>query len=203
MDYSFFDENKIIPVVVINDINDTLPKLNALSKGGIKVAEITFRTDCAEEAIRLASKSMDGMLIGAGTVINESQCIRAIEAGAKFIVSPGLSEEVAKVCKDNDIAYLPGVVTPTEIIKAISLGFTTLKFFPAGAYGGIKTLKALSAAFVNVKFVPTGGVDESNMLEFLSQKFVRAIGGSWMMKGTLEDIERTSKEAINKLEELK
>ena len=196
--YDFLNEHKIVPVVVLNKIDDTLPTLQALSKGGIKVAEITFRTSCAEEAIKIAASSNEcsDMLIGAGTVINSDQCERAIKAGAKFIVSPGFGPDVAETCIKYDIPYLPGVCTPTEIMAALKFGLTTLKFFPAGAFGGIKTLKALSAAFPQVKFLPTGGVDAENMTEFLSQKFVAAIGGSWMMKGDFSDIERLSKEAV-------
>ncbi|MCR4790938.1 MAG: bifunctional 4-hydroxy-2-oxoglutarate aldolase/2-dehydro-3-deoxy-phosphogluconate aldolase [Treponemataceae bacterium] len=204
MKYNFLETHKIVPVVVINKLEDTIPTLSALSKGGINVAEITFRTSCAEDAIKLASSSIEcaKVLIGAGTVINKGQCLRAIKAGAKFIVSPGFSKDVFKVCKKHDIPYLPGVCTPTEIMMAKECGLNILKFFPAGAYGGIKTLKALSAAFPDVKFLPTGGVDASNMNEFFAQKFIAAIGGSWMVKGDLiaqgkfDEIERLSKEAV-------
>ena len=199
MDYAFLNENKIVTVVVIKNVQDTLPTLEALSKGGVKVAEITFRTACAKEAIELASKSCKDMLIGAGTVINAQQCEEAIGAGARFVVSPGFSADVLAVCNKYGITYLPGVVTPTEIMLAKSYGLTVLKFFPAGAYGGVKTLKALSAAFPDVKFLPTGGVDVNNADEYLAQPFVAAIGGSWMMKGNCEDIERLSKEAVERL----
>lgn len=195
----FLKEHKIVPVVVIKELKDTLPTLNALSKGGIKIAEITFRTACAKDAISLASKQCKDMLIGAGTVINEEQCEQAIEAGAKFIVSPGFSAEVLGVCHKHDVPYLPGVVTPTEIMLAKSFGLNVLKFFPAGAYGGAKTLKAISAAFPDVKFMPTGGVDIDSAVEYLKQPFVVAVGGSWMMKGSFEDIERLSKEAVERL----
>ena len=201
MNYDFLNVHKIVPVVVINKIEDTIPTLQALSKGGIKVAEITFRTDCAEEAIKLACSSKDcqEMLIGAGTVINSDQCERAIKAGAKFIVSPGFGSDVAQTCQKYDIPYLPGVCTPTEIMAAKAFGLKILKFFPAGAFGGLKTLKAISAAFPDVKFLPTGGVDAENMTDFLTQKFVAAVGGSWMMKGDYSDIERLSRQAIEKL----
>ena len=203
MDYSFFDSNRIIPVIVINNIEETIPKLTALKQGGIKIAEITFRTAAAEDAIKTASKHFKDMLIGAGTVVNRIQCIKAIEAGAKFIVSPGLSEEVAQICKENDIAYLPGTVTPTEIMHAKNLGFLIVKFFPAEAYGGLKTIKALSAAFPDIKFVPTGGIDQSNFTDYLSQKYIAAIGGSWMMKGSPEEIEMLTSAAVKKLSEVK
>ena len=203
MSYEFLNEHKIVPVVVINKIEDTIPTLQALSKGGIKVAEITFRTECAEEAIKLAANSQEcrDILIGAGTVINSDQCEKAIKAGSKFIVSPGFGEDVAKTCMKYDIPYLPGVCTPTEIMAAKRCGLKILKFFPAGAFGGLKTLKAISAAFPDVKFLPTGGIDGENLTDFLSQKFVVAVGGSWMMKGSFEDIERLSKEACEKLKE--
>ena len=141
------EQMRLVPVVTIQRIEDADEMLGALVAGGLPVAEICFRTDCAEEAIKLAVKKYPDMLVGAGTVINKEQCERAIKAGAKFIVSPGLSEEVAEVCKEKDVPYLPGIVTPTEIMKALSLGLTNLKFFPAGNFGGLNTIKALSAAF--------------------------------------------------------
>lgn len=202
MDYSFLNENKIIPVVVLNSVDETVVKLDALRRGGINAAEITFRTDCAKDALSTAVKAFPDMLVGAGTVINETQCREAIAAGAKFIVSPGYSPEVAAVCKREDVPYVPGVVTPTEIIAAKADGFGILKFFPAEAYGGIKTLKALSAAFPDVKFVPTGGVEEDNLKNYLSQKFVIAAGGSFMMKGTPADIERISARATAIVKEI-
>lgn len=195
MDYSFFQDHKIVPVVVLNSVEDTLPTLNAMKKGGITVAEITFRTACAKDAIALASKEAEGMLIGAGTVINATQCRSAIEAGAKFIVSPGFDQGVYEVCVEKDVPYIPGVVTPTEIMNAVGKGLTILKFFPAGVFGGLKALKAVSAAFPGVKFLPTGGVDETNAPEFLSQKFIIGVGGSWMMKGSLDDIENACRRA--------
>ena len=199
MDYSFLNEHKIVPVVVIKQLEDTLPTLDALFRGGIKVAEITFRTACAKDAIELAAKSRPDMLIGAGTVINAEQCEAAIAAGAKFVVSPVLSLDVLAVCNKYGVPYLAGVVTPTEIMLAKNNGLSVLKFFPAGAYGGVKTLKALSAAFPDIKFLPTGGVDAENAEEYLKQPFVAAIGGSWMMKGSYEDIERQSREAVKRL----
>lgn len=199
MDFSFLEKNKIVPVVVIKKIEDTIPTLEALSYGGIKAAEITFRTACAKEAIELAAKNCKDMLIGAGTVINAEQCEQAIGVGAEFVVSPGFSADVLNVCCKYDVPYLPGVVTPTEIMLAKSFGLSVLKFFPAGMYGGVKTLKALSAAFPDVRFLPTGGIDVNNANEYLEQPFVAAIGGSWMMKGSFEDIERLSKEAVERL----
>lgn len=181
------EQYKIVPVVTIQKIEDAAEMLEGLVKGGLPVAEICFRTECAEEAIKLAIKKYPDMLVGAGTVINKGQCERAIKAGAKFIVSPGLSKEVAKVCREKGIPYLPGVVTPTEIMKALALNLTYLKFFPAGDYGGLNTIKALSAAFPQVRFMPTGGVSLENMNEYLSFPKIFACGGSWMMKGIIEE----------------
>ena len=190
------EQMRLVPVVTIQRIEDADEMLGALVAGGLPVAEICFRTDCAEEAIKLAVKKYPDMLVGAGTVINKEQCERAIKAGAKFIVSPGLSEEVAEVCKEKDVPYLPGIVTPTEIMKALSLGLTNLKFFPAGNFGGLKTIKALSAAFPQVRFMPTGGVSLENMNEYLSFPKIFACGGSWMMKGTAEEIEEKTRAAV-------
>ena len=179
--------DKVIPVVVIKDINDTEKTLSALRAGGINCAEITFRTACAEEAIKLAVKLFPDMNIGAGTVINEEQAIRAVNAGAKFIVSPGLSEKVALYVRKQGIPYYPGCVTPTEIMQALELGITTVKFFPANVYGGLKALKALSGPFPQIKFIPTGGVDLINLKEFLEFDKIFAVGGSFMMKGDITE----------------
>ena len=177
--------NRVVPVVVIRDIADTCPTLEALCDGGIPVAEITFRTACAAEAIRIGCEKFPEMMIGAGTVINAEQAKTAIGAGARFIVSPGLSADVAAVCREADVPYLPGCVTPTEIMAALEMGLTTLKFFPANVYGGLTALKALSAPFPQVRFLPTGGVDLKNIKEYLSFDKIAAVGGSFMMKGDI------------------
>ena len=177
---------KFIPVVVIKELSETDKILTALKNNGINTAEITFRTACAAEAIRYAVEHYPDMEIGAGTVINGAQCEAALEAGATFIVSPGLSVEVAKICGAKNIPYYPGCVTPTEIMMALELGITTVKFFPANVYGGLKALKALSAPFPQVKFIPTGGVDRSNIDEFLAFDKIAAIGGSFFVKESLE-----------------
>ena len=176
---------KVVPVVVIKELEDTIPTLQALVDGNLPVAEITFRTACAEEAIRLGVKTFPNMYIGAGTVINVEQAKRAIDAGAKFIVSPGLSDEVAEYCVKNGITYYPGCVTPTEIMKAISYGLKVVKFFPAQVYGGLKAIKALAGPFPQIKFLPTGGVDANYLKEFLDCDKIYAVGGSWMMKGDI------------------
>lgn len=184
---------QVIPVVVINDEKETTEVLSKLREGGINCAEITFRTACAKEAIAIGTKAFEDMNIGAGTVINAEQAKSAVQAGAKFIVSPGFSDEVARYCTDENIPYYPGCVTPTEIMRALSYGLNVVKFFPAGVYGGLKAMKALSAPFPQVRFIPTGGVDLSNLKEYLDFDKVYAVGGSFMMKG---DIVKNCKEIV-------
>lgn len=188
---------KIVPVVVLNSIEETLPKMQALIDGGLPCAEITFRTACAEEAIKLTVEKFPEMFVGAGTVINRDQCERAIAAGSKFIVSPGFSEEVADCCAEHGMLYLPGIVTPTEAMAAISKGLTTLKFFPASNYGGLKTIKAICAAFPYLHIMPTGGISADNILEYLAYDKIIACGGSWMMKGTPEEIKEATQKAVS------
>lgn len=175
-------ETGIVPVVVLNNVEDAVPLADALLKGGIDFMEITFRTECAAECISVISKEVPDMIVGAGTVLNVEQAKLAVDSGAKFIVSPGLDEATVKWAIENDIPVIPGAVTPTEIMKAISLGLKVVKFFPADVYGGIKAIKALSAPFGQVKFLPTGGVSEANLSEFASNKSVIAVGGSWVCK---------------------
>lgn len=177
---------KYIPVAVIKELSETDKILTALKNNGINCAEITFRTACAKEAIEYAVKNYPEMSIGAGTVINAKQCEDALKAGAQFIVSPGLSVSVAEICNERNIPYYPGCVTPTEIMQALELGITTVKFFPANVYGGLKALKALSAPFPQIKFIPTGGVDRSNIDEFLAFDKIAAIGGSFFVKEALD-----------------
>ena len=172
----------IVPVIKIDDAKDAAPLAKALIDGGLPCAEVTFRTACAKEAIAIIAKEYPEMIVGAGTVLTKAQVDDAIEAGAKFIVSPGIDEETVRWAIENDIPVIPGAVTPTEIMKAISLGLKTVKFFPADVYGGIKAIKALSAPFGQVQFLPTGGVSESNLAEFIGNKSVCAVGGSWVCK---------------------
>lgn len=179
---------RVVPVVVINKVEETIPTLKALCDGGLPIAEITFRTACAKEAIALGLKEFPDMLIGAGTVINAVQCKEAIDLGVKFIVGPGYSPEVSAMCKELNVPYFPGCVSPTEMMAAIAEGWTTLKFFPANVYGGLKAMKALAGPFPQVKFIPTGGVDASNLAEFLAWEKIEAVGGSWMMKGDHDEI---------------
>ena len=172
----------IVPVVVLNNADDAVPLAKALLKGGIDFMEITFRTECAADSIAVIAREVPEMTVGAGTVINLEQAERAVENGAKFIVSPGLDIGVVTWAQERGIPVIPGCVTPTEIMKAISLGLNVIKFFPADVFGGIKAIKALSAPFGQVKFLPTGGVSEANLKDFISNKSVAAIGGSWVCK---------------------
>ncbi|MBR2294106.1 MAG: bifunctional 4-hydroxy-2-oxoglutarate aldolase/2-dehydro-3-deoxy-phosphogluconate aldolase [Clostridia bacterium] len=190
---------KIVPVVVLKELDETIPTLKALCDGGLPVAEITFRTACAADAIRLGCEKFPDMLIGAGTVINAEQANRAIDCGAKFIVGPGFAAEVAEVCRARGVLYLPGCVTPTEIITAISYGLEIVKFFPCSNFGGLGTLKALAAAFPTMHFMPTGGISEDNVLEYLAFDKIIACGGSWMMKGSPEEIREKTARAVAKV----
>ena len=192
-------ETRVVPVVVLNTLEETLPKMQALVDGGLPCAEITFRTPCAADAIALTVKHFPDMLVGAGTVINREQCEKAIAVGSKFIVSPGFSEEVADCCKEHNMLYLPGIVTPTEAMAAIAKGLTTLKFFPASNYGGLKTIKAICAAFPYLRIMPTGGVNEENIMEYLAYDKIIACGGSWMMTGTPEEIKEKTAKAVAKV----
>ena len=178
--------DKRIPVVVIKEMSEVDKILPALENYGIHCAEITFRTACAAEAIAYACEKYPEMNIGAGTVINAEQCEKALEVGAKFIVSPGLSPAVAKICKLRGVPYYPGCVTPTEIMAALELGITTVKFFPANVYGGLKAMKALAGPFPQIKFIPTGGIDASNLEEYLAWEKIEAVGGSFYVKDALE-----------------
>lgn len=170
----------IVPVVVLEDAKDAVATANAMLAGGINVMEITFRTVAAAESIRRVSENCPDMLVGAGTVITLEQCREAVEAGAKFIVSPGFDESVVRWCVENGVAVTPGCVTPTEIMAAMKLGIRVIKFFPAGVYGGLEAMKAISAPFGGIKFIPTGGVNQDNLAEYASALFVHAIGGSWI-----------------------
>ena len=187
----------VIPVVTLAREADAVPVLGALQRGGLPVAEICFRTDCAAACIARGRKAFPDLCIGAGTVLDGAQCVRALEAGAQFIVSPGFSEEAAAVCAARKVFYLPGCATPTEIMRALAAGLTTLKFFPADVYGGLPAIRALSAAFPQVRFMPTGGVNLANMNEYLSFPNIFACGGSWMMQGSREEIAEKTRAAVH------
>ena len=170
----------VVPVVVIDKAADAAPTANALAAGGIDVMEITFRTDAAADALKEVSKNCPDIALGAGTVLTLDQCKKAVDSGAKFIVSPGFSREIAEWCVANGVLAMPGCVTPTEITEALSLGIKVLKFFPSNVYGGLSAMQALAAPFGMVKFVPTGGVSEKNMAEYMASPFIFAVGGSWI-----------------------
>ena len=170
----------VVPVVVLDDVKDAVPTAKALLAGGVDVMEITFRTAAAADSIKSASESCPDMLVGAGTVITLEQCKQAVACGAKFIVSPGIDEEVVRWCAENGVAVTPGCVTPTEIMAAMKLGLNVVKFFPAGVYGGLPAMKALSGPFGGIRFIPTGGVNEKNIGEFIAAPFIHAVGGSWV-----------------------
>lgn len=199
----------VIPVVVLENAEDAKPLAEALVKGGLPVAEVTFRTAAAKESIRIMSENYPEMLVGAGTVLSVSQVDEAVEAGAKFIVTPGFDEEVVDYCLSKDIPVFPGVITPTEVTMAVKKGLKVVKFFPASQFGGLKTIKALSAPFGMVKFMPTGGIDASNISEYLSSDKIIACGGSWMVKGDLvkakefDKIEALTKEAVELVKKIR
>lgn len=175
----------VVPVVVLEDEKDALPLAEALVKGGLPVAEVTFRTAAAEGSIKAMCEAYPEMLVGAGTVLSVEQVDRALKAGARFIVTPGFDEEVVDYCLANNIPVYPGTVTPSEVTKAVKRGLNICKFFPAEQYGGVSTIKALSAPFTTVKFMPTGGVSAKNLKDYLSCSKIVACGGSWMVKGDL------------------
>ncbi len=204
----FFEELHligIIPVVKIDDDSRAVALAEALRDGGLLSAEITFRTAAAEEAIRRISEAVPELVVGAGTVLTPEQAERALAAGARFIVSPGLGESVVALCRERGVPVTPGVATATEIQRALEMGLTTLKFFPAEANGGLKTLKALAAPFGQIQFIPTGGVNADNMLAYLRSAFVTAVGGSWMVKsdliaeGQFDTIRDLAREAVRKM----
>ncbi len=175
----------IIPVVVLNDTKDAEPLGKALVEGGIPCAEVTFRTEAAEESIRIMAEKFPEMLVGAGTILTTEQVDRAVAAGAKFIVSPGLNPKVVQYCIDKNIPVTPGIITPGEMEQAIELGLEVVKFFPAESFGGLKTIKSMAAPYNKMKFMPTGGISPSNVREYLAFDKIIACGGSWMVAGNL------------------
>lgn len=172
-------DNSIVPVATIDSTQKAVPLAKAMIKGGINVIEVTLRTDSALDSIRAISEANIGMCVGAGTVKTVTQCETAVRNGASFIVSPGLSEAIAECCAKLGVLYLPGCVTPTEITRAEELGISTVKYFPANLYDGIKGMKALTGPFPNVSFVPTCGINIDNVVEYVKEPFVLAAGGSW------------------------
>lgn len=200
---SQFQKLGIIPVVKIDNAKDAVPLAKALCEGGLPVAEVTFRTDAAEEAIRLMSEAYPEMLVGAGTVLTTEQVDKAVAAGAKFIVSPGLNPKIVKHCQEKNVPITPGTSSPTDIEMALELGLDVVKFFPAEASGGITKIKAMAAPYTKVKFMPTGGINAKNLQSYLDFPKIVACGGSWMVSGDLinagnfDEIRRLTREAVN------
>ena len=191
-----FQELGIVPVVVLDNAKDAEPLAKALCDGGLPCAEVTFRTDAAEESIRIMAQKFPHMLVGAGTVLTIDQVDRAVAAGAKFIVSPGLNPKVVKYCVEKNIPITPGVQTPSEIEQALEFGLDVVKFFPAEPAGGLKMIKALAGPYVNLKFIPTGGIITKNAPEYLAYDKILAVGGSWVASkdlinaGKFDEIEK-------------
>ena len=192
----------VVPVVVLKDTKDAIPLADALIAGGLSCAEVTFRTDAAEESIRLMSEKYPEMLVGAGTVLTTEQVDRAVNAGAKFIVSPGFDAEIVDYCLDKNIPVFPGCITPSEVAQAVKRGLKVIKFFPAEQAGGVAMIKAMGAPYTMVKFMPTGGISAKNLSEYLSCSNIVCCGGSWMVKGDLitegkfDEITALTKEAV-------
>lgn len=191
----------IVPVVVLNDAGDAKNLAQALVNGGLPCAEVTFRTEAAEESIRIMSKEFPQMLVGAGTVLSTEQADRAVAAGAKFIVSPGFNPTVVKHCLDKNIPVTPGTQTPSEMEQAMELGLDVVKFFPAEPAGGLNMIKAVAAPYTTLSFMPTGGINLGNVEAYLKYDRILACGGSWMVKGDLvsagkfDEIEKMTREA--------
>ena len=175
----------VVPVVVLNDTKDAAPLAKALVEGGLPCAEVTFRTEAAEESIRIMTTEFPEMFVGAGTVLTIDQVDRAVAAGAKFIVSPGFDPEIVDYCLSKDIPVYPGCITPSEVAQAVKRGLKVIKFFPAEQFGGVSTIKALAAPYTGVRFMPIGGVSAKNLESYLSFDKIVACGGSWMVKGDL------------------
>jgi 2-dehydro-3-deoxyphosphogluconate aldolase / (4S)-4-hydroxy-2-oxoglutarate aldolase len=192
---------RLVPVVVMRDARDAPPLAEALKAGGLGCAEITFRSAAAVEAIRAMAQDPD-MVVGAGTVLRPTQLEQALEAGAKFIVTPGFSAEVVKLARAASVPVFPGVATPTEIQMALEEGVEDVKFFPAEAMGGVVTLKALAGPFPTVRFIPTGGINAGRLAQYLELKSVLAVGGSWMVApdlladGRFDEVRRLAAEAV-------
>ena len=199
----------VVPVVVLNDAKDAAPLARALCEGGLPCAEVTFRTDAAEESIRIVTTEFPEMLVGAGTVLTPGQVDRAVAAGAKFIVSPGFDSEIVDYCLEKEIPVFPGCITPSEVALAVKRGLKIVKFFPAEQFGGVAAIKALAAPYVGLKFMPTGGINAKNLERYLSCDKIVACGGSWMVKGDLikagkfDEIKAMTEEAVKLVAEIR
>lgn len=193
---------KIIPVVALDSADDAEPLADALVAGGLPVAEITLRTDAALEAIRKL-RHRDDLLIGSGTVHSAAQAEASVEAGAKFVVTPGFNPKTVAWCVENNVPIFPGISSPTDLESALEHGLEVVKFFPAETLGGVKTLKAFSGPYGGIKFIPTGGIDAGNLADYLNLSCVVACGGSWMVKSSLfadrnfGEVERLTREAVD------
>lgn len=175
----------IVPVIKIDDVKNAIPLAKALCDGGLPCAEVTFRTACAKEAIAAITKELPDMLVGAGTVLTTEQVDQAVEAGAKFIVSPGLNPKVVKYCVDKNIPITPGTSNPSDVEVAIEMGLEVVKFFPAEAAGGLPMIKSMAAPYTQMKFMPTGGINAKNLNDYLGFNKIHACGGSWMVDAKL------------------
>lgn len=199
----------IVPVVVLNGAGDAKGLAQALVNGGLPCAEVTFRTEAAEESIRIMSKEFPQMLVGAGTVLTTEQVDRAVAAGAKFIVSPGFNPKVVKYCLDKNIPVTPGTQTPSEMEQAMELGLDVVKFFPAEPAGGLNMIKAVAAPYTTLSFMPTGGINLENVEAYLKYDRILACGGSWMVKGDLvsagkfDEIEKMTREAAELVKKIR
>ena len=197
-----FREYAVVPVVVLDDARDAVPLAEALTEGGLPCAEVTFRTEAAEESIRRMCEKYPEMLVGAGTVLTIEQVDRAVAAGAKFIVSPGFDPEIVDYCLEKKIPVFPGCVTPSEVAQAAKRGMKVIKFFPAEQAGGIARIKAMAAPYTMMEFMPTGGIGVNNLKDYLSFDKILCCGGSWMVKGDLikngefDKIRALTKEAV-------
>ena len=206
--YKSLEKCGILPVIKIEDENKAAPLARALAEGGLNAAEITFRTECAAAAIKKITREFPDMLVAAGTVLTAAQVDAAVEAGAKLIIAPGLNEKTARYCMDNGITMLPGCATASDIERALDLGISTVKFFPAENLGGIAMIRALSAPYSQVRFVPTGGINESNFLDYLRLDAVLAVGGSFMVRdeyiksGDFGKIKELTGAAVKKFSEI-
>ena len=194
-----FAELKVVPVVVLNDVKDAAPLAKALVEGGLPCAEVTFRTDAAAESIRIMAEAYPDMLVGAGTVLTTEQVDRAVEAGAKFIVSPGFDPEIVDYCIEKNIPVFPGCISPSEVAQAVKRGLKIVKFFPAEQAGGLAMIKAMAAPYNMLKFMPTGGINTKNLKEYLACDKILCCGGSWMVKGDM--VEAGEFDKIQKLTE--
>ncbi len=192
----------IVPVIALDKVEDAEPLAKALVEGGLPCAEVTFRTAAAEESIRVMASKFPEMLVGAGTVLTTEQVDRAVNAGAKFIVSPGLNPKVVKYCVDKGIPVTPGTANPSDVEQAIELGLEVVKFFPAEAAGGLNMIKSMAAPYTNMKFMPTGGINAKNLTTYLDFGKIIACGGSWMVNkdmvnaGDFEGIKNLTKQAV-------